>query len=196
MNMYDLIIKNISQHISLTSDEKDFLTTLLIHKTPKRREVIQQANQVSKYIIFVNKGCLRVYDIDQTGKEHIVFFAPENWWCGDLHSFTPEKKSSFFIDSLKESDIFLLSKNNIEVLCTEIPKFERFFRILFQNGFYIQQNRIKSFLSLNAVDRYKRFHKTYPRLEKEIAQKYIASYIGVTPEFFSEMKAKKTDCKS
>jgi CRP-like cAMP-binding protein len=190
--MYDLIFKNISQHISLTSSESDFFASLLIHQTPKRREIIQQTNQMSKHIIFVNKGCLRVYDIDQTGKEHIVFFAPKNWWCGELHGSSSDRKSSFFIDSLKDSDILLLSKTNIEVLCDEIPLFDRFFRILFQNAFYIQQNRIKSFLSLNAVDRYYRFRKTYPNLEKEIPQKYIASYIGVTPEFFSEIKVKKT----
>jgi CRP-like cAMP-binding protein len=190
--MYDLILKNISQHISITTCESDFFASLLIHQTPKRREVIQETNQMSKYIIFVNNGCLRVYDIDQTGKEHIISFAPKNWWCGELYGSSSNRKSSFFIDTLKDSDIFLLSNTNIEVLCDEIPKFDRFFRILFQNAFYIQQNRIKSFLSLNAVDRYNRFRKTYPHLEKEIAQKYVASYIGVTPEFFSEIKAKKT----
>jgi hypothetical protein len=69
------------------------------------------------------------------------------------------------------------------------PKFERFFRILFQNAFVFHQNRINANLSETAEGRYSLFAKYYPGLESRIPQKYIASYIGVTPEFFSQMKA-------
>ena len=152
---------------------------------------------VARYQFFVVKGCLRTYTIDSGGKEHALMFAPEDWWCsGDLYSFLSGQKSINNLDALESTALLQISKDNLEILYQRAPKFERFFRVLFQNAFVFHQNRINTNLSQPAEGRYDLFTKTYPNLESRIPQKYIASYIGVTPEFFSQMKANMLRKKS
>jgi CRP-like cAMP-binding protein len=86
--------------------------------------------------------------------------------------------------------VVLLSKENQEKLYLEIPKFERFFRILTENSLVANQERLMNNLSLSAEERFDKFCEKYPTLVLKIPQKQIASYIGVTPEFFSKMKSR------
>jgi len=86
--------------------------------------------------------------------------------------------------------VVVLSKENQEQLYLEIPKLERFFRILTENSLVANQERLMDNLSLTAEERFSKFCKKYPTLIQKVPQKQIASYIGVTPEFFSKMKSK------
>ena len=64
--------------------------------------------EVCKYTAFVVKGCLRLYTIDNKGKEHIMQFAPENWWISDMDSFAKGTPSVYFIDALEDSEVLLI----------------------------------------------------------------------------------------
>jgi len=89
---------------------------------------------------------------------------------------------------MEDSEVFTLSKNDQEQLYLNIPKLERFFRILTENSLVANQQRLIDNLSLTAQERYLKFCKTYPGLIDKVAQKLVAAYIGVTPEFLSKMK--------
>jgi len=86
--------------------------------------------------------------------------------------------------------VVVLSKENQEFLYKEIPKLERFFRILTENSLIAFQERLMDNLSLSAEERFEKFCSKYPTLIQKVPQKHIASYLGVTPEFFSKMKSK------
>jgi CRP-like cAMP-binding protein len=195
--MYEVLIKNIHRHIEPTQEELDIFLSLLESRTVKRKEFLLKEGEVAKHQFFVMSGCLRTYTIDPNGKEHVLMFAPEDWWCsGDLYSFLSGRQSVNNLEALENTAILQISKINLEILYQQAPKFERFFRILFQNAFIFHQNRINTILSQPADGKYNSFTETYPKLESRISQKYIASYIGVTPEFFSQMKASMLRKKS
>lgn len=188
--MHEAIIKNIRRHIEPIDEEIAILSSLAAVKTVKRKELLLKEGDVARHQFFVINGCLRTYTIDSGGKEHVLMFAPEDWWCsGDLYSFLSGQKSVNHLEALEPTTLLQISKDNLDVLYQQAPKFERFFRVLFQNAFIFHQNRINANLSQPAEGRYDLFTKTYPDLENRIPQKYIASYIGVTPEFFSQMKS-------
>lgn len=188
--MYEAVIKNLRRHIEPTKEETEIFLSLAIAKTIKRKAVLLKEGDVARQQCFVLNGCLRTYTIDQSGKEHVLMFAPEDWWCsGDLYSFLSGQKSVNNLEALEPTTLLQISQENLDLLFQQAPKFERFFRILFQNAFVFHQNRISANLSQPAEGRYELFTQTYPDLEGRIPQKYIASYIGVTPEFFSQMKA-------
>ncbi|PSL43035.1 CRP-like cAMP-binding protein [Chitinophaga niastensis] len=188
--MQEIIIKNLRRHIDPNREEIAIFLSLAVAKTVKRKEFLLMEGDVARHQFFVLNGCLRTYTIDSVGKEHVLMFAPEDWWCsGDLYSFLSGQKSVNNLEALEPTTLLQISKGNLDILYERAPKFERFFRVLFQNAFVFHQNRIGANLSQPAEGRYDLFTKAYPDLENRIPQKYIASYIGVTPEFFSQMKA-------
>ena len=88
------------------------------------------------------------------------------------------------------SDILQISKTDLELLYQQIPKFERFFRVLFQNAYITQREQINLALSASAEERYLLFIKKKPYAERRFTQKDIASYLGITPQFLSALKRK------
>lgn len=96
------------------------------------------------------------------------------------------------IEAVENSDLLQLSNDDIELLYVKVPKFERFFRILMQNSYVREQLRVLQSLSLPAEQRYHIFLKKYPAFAQTVPQKYIASYLGITPEFLSFIRKKKS----
>lgn len=149
-----------------------------------------QDGEVFTNSCFVNSGCLRSFTIDKSGTEHILQFAPPGWWMADFYSLITGKPGMLFIEAIDESEVILLSKENRELLFEKIPSFEKFFRILLENNMVNTQQRILDKMALTAEERFEKFCMKYPALVSCLPQKYIASYIGVTPEFFSKMRSK------
>ena len=187
--MYDLILKNISRFITLTPEEEQYFTSLLKLKKIKKKGYLLQEGDISRHQYFVNKGCLRTYTIDEKGLEHIIQFAIEDWWNGDMFSFLTQTPARFTIDALEDSELLCLEKNALEELYIKIPKFERFFRHLLQNAFIALQERIVANLSQPADERYCTFITKYPDMEKRLPLKQIASYLGITPESLSRIRS-------
>lgn len=185
-----LILQNIAKHISLTSKEE----TLFLSKTETRhykaKTILQNAGQVCKEGYFVNSGLIRSFNINDNIVEHVMSFACEGWWISDMYSLISQKPGNLFIEVLEDAEVVALSKENQDQLYLEIPKLERFFRILIENSLVANQERLMDNLSLTAEERFDKFCLKHPTLIQRVPQKQIASFIGVTPEFFSKMKAR------
>lgn len=188
--MYTRIINNVKRFIELDDDELNFFTSLLSVKKYKRKEMLLRNGEVSKYELFIIDGCVKNYTIDHNGFEHISMFAIEDWWTGDMASFETGTPTIFNIEALEDTEVLQISKSDLELLLDKIPKFEKFFRILYQRSLttYIERNNQN--ISFTAEDRYLTFIKKYPKLEQRISQKNIASYLGITPEFLSVLRKK------
>jgi len=131
----DLLLKNISKHISLTGDEKEFFISLLKTKSLKKGEYLLCEGDVCKYESFVIKGCLKSYYTDDSGSEHIVDFLVEEWWADDLYSFFTQTESKSNIRALENTEVLQISKDDLETLYQRIPKVERLFRLIFQRAY-------------------------------------------------------------
>jgi len=187
---FDLLITNISRRISLTAEEIDYFTSLLRSKSLATGEYLLREGEICKYETFVVKGCLKTYYVDENGFEHIIDFSIEEWWADDLYSLLTQTASRSYIKAIEDTDILQIGKSDLELLYQRVPKFERFFRILFQNAFITQREQINQALSASAEERYLLFMKKKPYAEKRFSQKDIASYLGVTPQFLSTLKKK------
>ena len=186
----NMIIKNISKIVTLTLEEQQLFLSRIETKHYKTKSIVLNAGEVCKHSYFVNSGLLRSFNINDNIVEHVLSFACEGWWIGDMYSLLSQKPGNLFIEVLEDAEVVLLSKENQELLYQEIPKLERFFRILTENSLVANQERLMDNLSLSAEDRFEKFCSKYPTLIQKLPQKHIASYIGVTPEFFSKMKGR------
>jgi CRP-like cAMP-binding protein len=187
--MYDRILKNISRFITLAPEEKEYFTSLLKVKKLKKKQYLLQEGDIARHEYFVNKGCLRTYTIDEKGQEHVIQFAIEDWWIGDMYSFLTQTPAKYTIDALEDSEVLCLEKNALEELYIKIPKFEKFFRHLLQNAFISLQERVIGNLSQPADERYCTFITKYSNMEKRLPLKQIASYLGITPESLSRIRS-------
>ena len=190
MDQYDFILANFAMHIALDAAETAHVKLVLQFKTVKKNTVLLASGKVCKKIYFVNKGCLRIFNTDKEGDDPNLSFFPENWWGVGISSFAGQTPAFYTISALEDTEVFYLSHTALEQLYRDVPKFERFFRILTQNGFNLYQRRITSNLSKTAEERYAHFQKQYPKLEQRIAQKHIASYLGITPVFLSMIRGR------
>ncbi|MFZ6014004.1 MAG: Crp/Fnr family transcriptional regulator [Bacteroidota bacterium] len=189
--MYSLILQSVSRHIQLSKDEMEVFTSILKPRKLKKRQYLLQAGDVCRFEHFINKGCLRAYMVNDKGQEHNVMFGIEGWWISDLYSFLTDTPATLHIEALEDSEVFCIEKPDVERLYREVPKFERFFRIILQNAFIASQQRILAEISQTAEERYNAFVKKYPAFEQRIPQNQIASYLGITPETISRIRRQR-----
>jgi CRP-like cAMP-binding protein len=186
--MHDLILKNISRHISLSESEKSLFASFLTIRTLRKRQYLLQAGDICRFETFVTRGLLRAYTVDDTGVERVAMFASEDWWISDLYSLLTDTPSTMHIDALEDSELVCISKPDLDKIYAQVPKFERFMRIAFQNAFVAQQRRILASISQSAEERYLSFIEKYPALQQRIPQVQIASYLGIAPETLSRVR--------
>ncbi len=186
----ELILQHINKHIQLDQVETDYFLSLLQHQTLKRKSFLLKQGDICKAEYFITKGCLRTYTVDDNGVEHILHFGIEDWWTGDLYSFLTKQESAYYIDALEDSELLFITKENLDKLYHHVPKFERFFRLILQNAFIAQQQRINQNLSFTAEQRYLEFIRKYPNLEQRLSQKQVSAYLGITPVFLSMLRKK------
>lgn len=187
---YSSLLQNVAKHIQLEKSESDYFLSLLSVKEVRRKEVVLQEGQHCTIINYVQQGALRAYYRDKEGNQNIIMFALSDWWVTDMYSFTSGKPSMLTVDALEDSVILQLQKVDLEKLYQQVPKFERFFRIIMQNAYVREQLRIIENLSKPAEERYKSFLVKYPLVVQHVPLKQIASYLGITPEFLSVIRKK------
>jgi CRP-like cAMP-binding protein len=154
----------------------------------RKKQFLLEEGDTCTHECFVNNGCLRMYHLDNKGQEHIMQFAVADWWIGDPHSFLTGLPSTYFIDALAESEVLLIEKKQLEELYTRVPKFERYFRIGFQNSYTALQRRILAGLSQSVEEKYLDFIDRYADIEQKVPQRQVASYLGITPESLSRIR--------
>ena len=185
--MFEYLHQKISETITITGEEFDFAKTLFIPKKLRKRRFLMGEGDICKYTVFVEKGLLRSYTVDDKGAEHILQFAREGWWSGDLYSFLTAEPSSYYIEALEDSELFLITKPSWDLLLEKVPAFERFFRILIQNNLIATQRRLMETLSETAEEKYNRLLRDHPDVVQRVPQHMIASYIGITRETLSRI---------
>lgn len=186
--MYTNIINNVSKCITLTAEEQTQFTDLLEFKTIPKKTILLREGEVCQFEAYIKKGCVRIYYVNENGFEVVLSFAVEDWWVSDIASFHENKPSLFFIETLEETEMLLLTPQTKEKLLLTIPKFERVFRLLVQRNLSSVQNRLVNTISKTASDRYLEFIKLYPSVPLRVPQYHIASYLGVSPEFVSTIR--------
>lgn len=181
------LLENIRRQVFLTEDQQVLLESYFQPKSLKKKHYLLQEGEVNLGLAFVTSGILRSFTIDSNGFEHVLQFAPADWWMADMYSLTRQEPARLFIEALEPTGYLWITKPQLDEAFEKIPALERHFRILAENAVIAYQNRIIGNLSQPAIERYAAFCQQYPTLIQCLPQKQIASFIGVTPEFFSKM---------
>ena len=174
--------------LPLTNEEVEMISSKFQPRLYRKRQFILQEGDVCNVFNFVVSGCLRMYKIDEAGTTHIIQFAIENWWISDMGSFYSQKPSELSIEAVEDTTVLQIKHDDLLDLYTKAPKFDRLFRVLIEKSLIGMQHRLLQNISSDARIRYESFLKQYPDLANRIPNTYIASYLGITPEFLSKIR--------
>ena len=188
--MFEILYAYFEQNFALTKEDIALIRSIFVPKTMNKGEFLLREGEVAKVAAFVCKGFLRSYVIDNKGKEHIIQFAPENWWISDKGPVPGYNPSSLFIDAIEDSEILLHDMNGHITMMKKIPGYASMFQAGMQKRTEAKDKRIVHSLTATAEERYNDFLETYPSIAQRVPQHMLASYLGVTPETLSRVRRK------
>ncbi|WP_207515391.1 Crp/Fnr family transcriptional regulator [Longitalea luteola] len=188
----ELLFDNIRRYVSLTEEDQNIISSYWTIKQLNRGEHLLSAGSVCRYDAFVLEGSLKGYIIDAaTGKEEIVLLAVADWWAADLDSFHNQHASSLNISAITPATVALITRAAFNELLEKLPKLEKYFRLILQSHATALLRRIYYRNAHDARSRYKTFLQQYPSLQAQIPQYLIASYLGISAEMLSKIRAQK-----
>ena len=182
------LIDHFNGYVPLTPMEIESVIQKTTERKVKKRQYILQAGDLCNHYNFIVSGCLKMYSIDNSGKEHNLQFGIENNWLTDIGSLHDRKPSKLFIEAIEPSTILQIELRDLVYLYKNHPKFNLIFRVITENNFVELQNRVLQNISNSAEERYAFFLTQHPSLSHRLPSTQIASFLGITPEFLSTIK--------
>lgn len=188
----DQLIDYVKKFVSLDDIETELFISCFEEIKVKKRQFIVQPNFTNKYRAFVIKGAFRTYAVTDDGQDHTIQFAVENWWISDFNSYIYQHPATLFIVALEDSIILQIEYGKEQELKKANHKFETFFRIMAEKGLAFEHRRILFNLTHSAEARYENFLLNFPNFVQRVPQYALASYLGMTTEFLSRIRNKRT----
>lgn len=188
--MMDGLLAHIQKLAAPSDQDLTQLASYFTKQHCKKKEILHPAGQRCRHHYFVQKGCLRMYYITDKGTEQTIQFALENWWLSDYLAFNQQRTSDFYIQAVEDSTVFRIDFPSQERMIDDIPKMERYFRLVYQRAYGASQVRMKYLSDLSKEEAYVHFSTSFPDFARRVPQQMLASYLQMTPEYLSEIKRK------
>lgn len=183
-------IAHIRKFVSLSDEEGEVLMEYVLPMEVRKKELLMREGEVCREMIFVEKGCLRMYFVNEKGVEQTSYFGLENWWLADFMSYDRQQPSQFAIQSVEASVLWTVRQDKYDALVKALPQMEKYFRIIFQKAYAAAQMRVKFYYDQSKEETYREFARMFPEFVQRIPQYMLASYLGLTPEYLSELRRK------
>ncbi|WP_042722373.1 Crp/Fnr family transcriptional regulator [Flavobacterium sp. B17] len=187
-------METFKQHLAkfISINEEEFTSVLSFFQVleVKKKQNLMLEGEICRSVFFVVKGCMRKFFINEKGIEQTTEFAIENWWITDTFAYERQIKSNFFIQTVEKSVLLKIDLQSQEELLKKHPVMERYFRMVYQRAYAAAERRIRYLYELSREESYILFSTQYPWFIQRIPQYLIASFLGFTPEYLSEIRAK------
>jgi len=184
------LFQHLGRYIHLSDQERDGIQEYFHPLGFKKKAFILNAGEICKTDYFISKGCLRMFFIGKNGTEQIIQFAIEGWWLSDYMSLATHTPSQFFIQALESCELIAISESEKEKLILEYPAMGNYFRRVLQRSLAAAQFRVKYFFEFSREELYHHFKDHFPEFMQRVPQYMLASYLGFTPEYLSELRKK------
>jgi CRP-like cAMP-binding protein len=178
--------KFFNDYVPLPDVELDDIVSKFKKKKIKKNEFLLMQGEICKDLIFVQNGCLRLYYL-QEDVEVSVWFALKHSSAIEIYSFISETPTNNYLQAIEDSEIFYLPKIELNKLYQTHPKMQEMMRKFWED---VILHLLERFTALQRDSAEKRYLDLLnkPELLQTIPQKYLASFIGVTPTSLSRIK--------
>ena len=182
------LIQHIQKITSNPAIDGEAILSFFETKAFKKKDILQEEDKRCLSYFFVVKGCLRLFFTDYNGTEQTQQFALENWWMTDLNAFRSGRNSGYAIQALEPTDVLAITPANYESLLAAFPVMEKYFRLVYERAYAASLLRIQMISRMPKDEFYELFQSKYPDFLQRIPQKILASFLGFTPEYLSELR--------
>lgn len=183
-----ILFQNIQNKVAISEEEFEAFADFFQYREFKKKAILVGEKCANDTLYFIEKGLLYSYKTLENGELQVIQFAKENHWMSDLVSFFTSSKSLFGIQALEDSQVWMISKTDFELICSRYPKMETVFRLNFQSAYVNMLIRVSDIYSEDAQSKYNHFLKQFPDLAQRIPQYLIASYLGILPSSLSRIR--------
>lgn len=156
----------------------------------KRNEVLISYDDIAKNYCFINKGCVRLFTLTKDGEEISRYFAYEQSFVTALPSFIDQKPAEEFLQTIENSELLYVSREDFYKLVSEFPQFAKNYNEILELGFITAQKRIYGFQGFDAIEKVRWVIKNQPQLLLRVSNKMAASYLGMSPSTLSRIKSR------
>jgi len=186
--MPQLLRQTIINSISLPADDLEFMVSLFKPLTLKKEEYFLQVGNRCNQVAFIKSGMLRIFYPNDKGEETTCYFSLPSEFVTSFSSFITQNSSTENIQAILPAELFVISKQDLEMLYHKIPATQEFGRKAAENLAINMEKRISLFLNNSAEERYQFLLKNNPVLIQTVPLQYLASYLGVTPQHLSRLR--------
>lgn len=173
-----------------TAIKEEIMTKSQVRKV-KKGDYLFQEGQNANCLYFVVSGALRVFVLNDDFKEYTIRFGFENKMVGDPKAFLYQSKTQLNLQAFENSILLEVDSESLLALFKSSHNLSVFYKDFLEFELTKAQDRIINHLVKDAESRYDDFIEEYGNQNNRLSDRHIASYIGVTPEFFSKLKNTK-----
>ncbi|MBB3701300.1 Crp/Fnr family transcriptional regulator [Flammeovirga yaeyamensis] len=171
--------------VEISEEEWEYISQHFTYKRLKKHQFLIQEGSNVPNEFWIVKGLVKSYFMEDSGKEHILQFAFENYWVSDFQAYQNHGISTLNIDCIEDAEFLVMSFEDREKMCEKVPALANFFRIKSTKGYISLQQRVMGLMKDSAEKRYNDLVQKLPDLIQRVPKKYIASYLGVSRETLS-----------
>jgi CRP-like cAMP-binding protein len=146
--------------------------------------------ETCKDLYFVHRGSIRTYFVTARGQEKTRHIAFENAIITSISSFISQKKSTEFVETLENSELYAINHKDFYQLLSDIPLWEKYYRLFLESTYLCQNQKIENRITLSAKQRYDKLMSEEPIYIQRLSNRILASYLDITQETLSRLKSK------
>jgi len=188
--IYEQLSHYIRKNIMLSDEDLAIILSYFKPLTKNKNDILLSQGEISQQTFFVGKGCLRMFFINEEGKDVTRYIAFENQIATALVSFITKQPAMESIQVVERSELLAISHIDFNYLMTIIPQWREFYCSYLEKAYVNNTNRLMSFTTMDAFERYSQLLKINPNIVKRLPNKVVASYINVSQETLSRLKSK------
>lgn len=187
--MFDLLHQYLKQRTDIDEETFSRICDYFKPLRAKKNEILQMKGERSKYYYFVNKGCIRLFTVNEAGEEATRYFAFEGAFGGSLPSLIKQNPSFEFVQAVEPSHLLAISRDDFFYLVDTVPAITKVYRLILELAFINAQERIYGFQNQTALEKLKWLLNYQPRILSRLSGRMVASFLGVTPYTLSRLRA-------
>jgi CRP/FNR family transcriptional regulator, anaerobic regulatory protein len=182
--------QNINTHFGIPKDDVSKIASFFTAENYTKGDYFSKTGGACNKLSFVQEGLFRIFVVDDK-REVTQWISTPGYFITDLSSLIFEPPARWNIQALTDCTVYTIHRNNYNAIGKVLPQWHELEKLFIAKCFTILEDRVYTFLSMTAEERYNMLYAHNKELFQQVPQQYIASMLGMSPETLSRIRGKR-----